>query len=222
MSSTHELRFAYAHPHPAVATDIAIFTLLRGRLHLLLIQRGAEPFHGAWALPGGFLGPDEDLDTCARRELREETGVDARLLQNFGNFSAPDRDPRERVISVAYLALLPAEAINLRADTDATEARWFAIGQIPNLAFDHDDIVLAALSSLRTRLKDLEVLFALLPKKFTLTELQTAYEAIAGETVEKRNFRKLALGSGHLRETAEFIRGSHRPARLFEVNDPRR
>jgi 8-oxo-dGTP diphosphatase len=208
--------FTYPYPHPAVATDIAIFTLRGADLCLLLIKRGTDPFAGRWALPGGFLNRTEDLDGCARRELREETGVDTALLLHFANFSAPDRDPRERVISVAYLALLPFDEITLKADTDAADAQWFAIGNLPDLAFDHDLIARTAISALRSRLSDLSLLLALLPGQFTLSALQSAYEAAAGGPIEKRNFRKLVLASGLIRETDEFSRGSHRPARLFE------
>lgn len=206
--------YTYAHPHPAVATDIAIFSLRPEGLSLLLIERGGMPFAGSWALPGGFLAPDETLDECARRELREETGVDAPVLFHFGNFSTPDRDPRERVISVAYLALLRFDSLRVQAASDAANAQWFTIGLLPQLAFDHDRIVIEALAALRAKLGDMQILFALLQERFTLTELQSAYEALAGTNVEKRNFRKMVVGA--VRETDEFSRGAHRPARLFE------
>jgi 8-oxo-dGTP diphosphatase len=209
--------YTYPYPHPAVAADVAIFAVVNDGLNLLLIERAAEPFSGSWALPGGFLQESEDLDACARRELREETGVDAEVLMHFANFSAPDRDPRERVISVAYLALLPHENLKLIAKTDAAQARWFEVESLPPLAFDHDVIVRDALESLRRQLSDLTLLFALLPKEFTLTELQRAYEAVIGAPTEKRNFRKTALASGRLAETDRFSGGAHRPARLYRV-----
>lgn len=208
--------FTYEYPHPAVATDIAVFTLRRGALNVLLIERGAEPFRGAWALPGGFLQPDEELDACARRELMEETGVDADLLVHFGNFSAPDRDPRERVISVAYLALLASDELRLQADTDAAQARWFAIDALPALAFDHHVILKRALEALSARAGRIQPLFALLPPRFTLSQLQGAYEAVIGEEAEKRNFRKMVATLGCVRETEDFVHGAHRPARLYE------
>lgn len=210
--------FTYEYPHPAVATDIAVFTLRRGALHVLLIERGADPFRGAWALPGGFLQPDEELDQCARRELREETGVDADLLQPFATFSAPDRDPRERVISVAYLALMASDELRLEASTDAAQARWFPVGDLPALAFDHAAILARALEVLGETARAIRPLFALLPARFTLSQLQSAYEAVTGEDAEKRNFRKTVAALGCVRETEEFAHGAHRPARLYAAN----
>jgi len=208
--------FTYEYPHPAVATDIAVFTLRRGALNVLLIERGAEPYLGAWALPGGFLMPDEELDQCARRELREETGVDADLLLQFGTFSAPDRDPRERVISVAYLALLASDELRLEASTDAAQARWFPVGDLPELAFDHAQILGRALEVLAARARQISPLFALLPARFTLSQLQGAYEAVTGEDAEKRNFRKMVSTLDCVTETEDFAHGAHRPARLYQ------
>lgn len=136
-------------------------------------------------------------------------------MWSFGNFSRPDRDPRQRVISVAYLALLPFETLNVAAGSDAVGARWFGVDALPRLAFDHDEIVEQGLKSLRNR-NDLSVLFALLPERFTLSALQSTYEAIMGKA-DKRNFRKMALESKLLKETNAFERGSHRPARLYEA-----
>lgn len=209
--------YTYEYPHPAVATDIAVFTLRRGALNVLLIERGADPYLGAWALPGGFLQPDEELDQCARRELLEETGVAADLLLQFGTFSAPDRDPRERVISVAYLALLPSDELRLEASTDAAQARWFPVGDLPALAFDHAVILGQALDVLATRARTIAPLFALLPARFTLSQLQSAYEAVTGDDAEKRNFRKTVATLGCVRETEDFAHGAHRPARLYEA-----
>lgn len=208
--------FTYEYPHPAVATDIAVFTLRLGALNVLLIERGADPYLGAWALPGGFLQPDEELDQCARRELHEETGVDAELLVHFANFSAPERDPRERVISVAYLALLPSDELRLEARTDAAQARWFPVAAPPRLAFDHETILARALEVLAGRARQISPLFALLPPRFTLSQLQSAYEAVTGEEAEKRNFRKMVATLGCVRETDDFAHGAHRPARLYE------
>ncbi len=211
--------YSYDYPHPAVATDVALFTLRAAELNLLLIKRGLEPFAGRWALPGGFLGPDENLDACARRELREETGVavGAADVHHFDNFSAPGRDPRpnERVISVAYLALLPSDQLAPRADTDAEDARWWPVRTLPALAFDHDEIAAAALAALRERAKAFEILLGLVPARFTLSQLQAAYDAVTGIASDKRNFSKAALASGAILETGELVRGAHRPARLY-------
>jgi 8-oxo-dGTP diphosphatase len=209
---------SYEHPRPAVATDIAVFTVRTGRLAVLLVRRGEPPFKGQWALPGGFLRADEDLETCARRELKEETGVEAALLQHVGNFSAPDRDPRW-VIAVAYFALLPDEELRPQAGTDAAEYRWFDVEEIPQLAFDHRYILDAALASLRGKVRNFELLFALLPARFTLRELQAAYDAISGRVSDKRNFR--AIARDHVRSTHEFARGAHRPAELYEPSPQR-
>lgn len=216
MLSTHEQGpFSYAYPHHAVATDIAIFTLSEERLAVLLIERGQDPFQGCWALPGGFLKPTEDLDTCAHRELFEETGVGAPLLRHFGNFSALNRDPRERVISVAYLALVRFDEVVLRAGTDASTAKWFGIADRPPLVFDHEMIVNAAIASLQAWIEHDDILLNLLPEKFTLSQAQAAYEAISGEPIDKRNFRAKILATGLLRETDDMERGAHRPARIY-------
>lgn len=212
----------YDHPRPAVATDIAVFTLRERALSVLLIRRKLEPFAGEWALPGGFLQESEDLDACARRELEEETGVRLALLHHVGNFSAPDRDPRGRVISVAYFALTPSAELEPKAATDASDAEWFALAEVPDLAFDHDVIIAYAIAAVRSRVERLDAdilpyLFALLPPRFTLTALQVAYEAILNEPVDKRNFRKRVLDTATVRETGEFEGGSHRPAQLFEA-----
>lgn len=210
--------FQYQYPHPAVATDIAIFTLREGQIALLLVKRRDAPFAGRWALPGGFLKDNEDLDSCARRELREETNVDAKFLEHFGNFSSPDRDPRERVISIAYFALVESKGIILRAGTDAAEARWWPAEKLPSkrmLAFDHEQIIGEALNALRSRAEDFEILFSLLPEKFTLSELQVVYEAVSAKTTDKRNFRKKVQASNLIDETSEFERGNFRPARLY-------
>ncbi|MFZ4066706.1 MAG: NUDIX hydrolase [Phenylobacterium sp.] len=208
--------FTYAHPRPAVATDIVILSLETGTLRLLLVRRGADPFGGWWALPGGFLQETEDLDACARRETEEETGVRPGRILQFANFSHPDRDPRGRVISVAYLALVPAGEVRLQAGTDAAEAVWRNLSEVGTLAFDHDDILAAALSRLATEVRaDPGFLLPLLPPAFTLARLQAAYEAAIGRTVDKRNFRKLVEESGSLRALDDFERGPHRPARLY-------
>jgi len=208
--------FCYEYPRPAVATDIVILSLVAGTLRLLLVRRGADPFGGWWALPGGFLQETEDLDACARRETEEETGVRPGRILQFANFSHPDRDPRGRVISVAYLALVRAGEVRLQAGTDAAEAVWRNLSEVGTLAFDHDDILAAALSRLAAEVRaDPGFLLPLLPPAFTLARLQAAYEAAIGRTVDKRNFRKLVEESGSLRALDEFERGPHRPARLY-------
>jgi 8-oxo-dGTP diphosphatase len=209
------LIYSYPYPHPALTTDIAVFTLREGRLCILLIERAEDPHAGAWALPGGFLRMDETLDACARRELLEETGVEASVLFPFANYSEPDRDPRERVISAAYLALMPFDRMSPRADSDATAFRWADLDDLPPLAFDHANIVEGAQKALRSRCEAFDILFGLLPAKFTLSAFQAAYEAVMGEPADRRNLHKAVLTSGLVTDTSETSRGRHRPARLF-------
>ena len=207
--------YSYPYPHPALTTDIAVFTLLEGRLCVLLIERAEEPYAGAWALPGGFLRMDETLDACARRELLEETGVEASVLFPFANYSEPDRDPRERVVSAAYLALIPFDQMSPRADSDAAAVRWACLDSLPPLAFDHAAIVEGAQKALRSRCEAFEILLGLLPARFTLSAFQGAYEAVMGEPADRRNLHKAVLASGLITATDEMSRGRHRPARLF-------
>ena len=208
--------YRYDHPRPAVATDVVILGLDAGALRVLLVRRGGDPFRGRWALPGGFLQEAEDLDACARRETEEETGVRPDRILQFANFSRPDRDPRGRVISVAYLALLRAEDVRLEAGTDAAEAAWFRLEEARDLAFDHDLILGAALERLAAEARaDPTFLFPLLPPAFTLARFQSAFEVAIGRPVDKRNFRKLVEDSGAVRPLEAFERGAHRPARLF-------
>jgi 8-oxo-dGTP diphosphatase len=211
------LNYSYPYPHPALTTDIAVFTLREGRLCVLLIERAEEPYAGAWALPGGFLRMDETLDACARRELLEETGVEASILFPFANYSEPDRDPRERVISAAYLALMPFDQMSPRADSDAAAFQWAPLDGLPQLAFDHADIVDGAQKALRSRCEAFEILFGLLPAKFTLSAFQAAYEAVMGKAADRRNLHKAVLASGLVTATGEMSGGRHRPARLFRA-----
>ena len=164
--------YCYDYPRPAVTTDICLFTVVDDELRILLIQRGAEPFKGAWALPGGFLSETETLDQCAARELKEETGVGNAHLEPFATFSAPDRDPRTRVITAAYLALVPAAVHALQSGSDADDAKWHSATRLPKLAFDHRDIIKAARVALREKIDREPLALGLLPVQFTLTRLQ--------------------------------------------------
>jgi 8-oxo-dGTP diphosphatase len=215
--------YCYAYPHPAVTTDIVVFTVRDEQLQVLLIRRGGEPFRGQWALPGGFLDPTEDLDQCAARELAEETGLSGLYLEQLYTFGRPDRDPRERVISVAYLALVPAHRFATRAGSDAATAAWVPYHQRPSLAFDHDEILGVAHRRVTAKLRYTAVAFELLPERFTLRELQRVYEILLGEAVDKRNFRKWALGLEQIEDTGERrCAGHHRPARLYRVRPDHR
>jgi 8-oxo-dGTP diphosphatase len=206
-----------AFARPSVTVDVVAFTAKARRLHVLLIRRGVWPFEGQWALPGGFVQMDEDLDTAAHRELNEETGVaGAEFLEQLYTFGKVDRDPRTRVISVAYYALLPEPSLAPHAGTDASEAQWWPVDELPALAFDHAHVLEIALDRLRAKLGYTSVAYALLPAEFTLTELQNVYELILGRELDKRNFRKKML-STELLEGLEKQRrgGAHRPAQLF-------
>ena len=212
------MTYTYEYPHPAVTVDVAVFTIADGRLAIVLVRRAAWPHAGKWALPGGFVGIDESLKRAAWRELREETGLKAGYLEQLGAFGRPDRDPRERVITVVYIALAPADRVELRAGSDAREARLFALDELPELAFDHARIVQLATERLRDRLDTEGVARQLLPEQFTLTELQQACEAVAGTPVDKRNFRKKLNALELVEATGEVRRdGPHRPAGLYRV-----
>ena len=214
-------QYCYWHPHPAVTTDIVLFTLRAEKLQLLLIRRRNPPFQGGWALPGGFLDLDEDLNDCAKRELEEETGIKDIYLEQLYTFGKHQRDPRERVISVAYYALIASDRITLKPASDATEAAWFALDELPKLAFDHREIVQKAHERLVAKLEYSTIAFQFMPKEFTLSELQTVYETIRSETLDKRNFRKWILARNLVEATGLERRvGSHRPAQLFNFKRP--
>lgn len=215
--------YKYDHPHPAVTTDIVIFTVRDEQLQLLLIKRRGEPFKGSWALPGGFVEIDEDLESGAMRELEEETGVKGVYLEQLYTFGAVDRDPRERVITVAYYALIPSDKLELRAASDADAVGWFAMNELPNLVFDHVKIVSTAHDRLIAKLEYSTIAFQFMPREFTLRELQEVYETILQEDVDKRNFRKSILGLDEIVETGKEKRdGAHRPAKLYRLRHPKR
>ena len=211
---------AEANRH-AVAVDVALFTIQEALLKVLLVKRGSPPFRGAWSLPGGFVRHDESVDEAALRELQEETGIRTVYLEQLYTLGDLDRDPRGRVISVSYYAVVHQERFELRAQRPAG-TKWFAVHRLPVLAFDHRDIVHAALERLRNKVNYTSVAFQLLPKKFTLSELQRAYEVILGQRLDKRNFRKKMLQLGMLRDTKEqHAEGRQRPARLYAFPEAR-
>ena len=212
------MAYTYEHPHPAVTVDVAVVTVMAGRLAVVLVRRQNWPHAGKWALPGGFVGIDESLKRAAWRELREETGLKAGYLEQLGAFGRPDRDPRERVITVVYIALAAADRIALQAGSDATDARLFPLDELPELAFDHARILQHATERLRERLDTEGVARRLMPERFTLTELQRACEAVAGTRTDKRNFRKMLNARELVEATGEVRRdGPHRPARLYRL-----
>lgn len=214
-------RYSYRYPHPAVTTDVVLFTLHEEALCVLLIERSNPPFQGMWALPGGFLGIEEDLEQCAMRELCEETGVEGIYLEQLYTFGAPGRDPRERIISVTYFALTRSDTLQLKAASDAARVAWFPVTRLPELAFDHAAIIRLARQRLVAKLHYSTIAFQLLPVDFTLSQLQSVYEILLGESLDKRNFRKAVLARGILRETGKFARsGNHRPAKTYRVSNP--
>ena len=173
-----ELKYHYKYPHPSVTTDCVIFGFDGTRLNVLLIERGNDPYKGCWAFPGGFLNMDESALEGAKRELYEETGLRDAYIHQFHAFSAPDRDPRERVISIAYFALV--RLTDVKAGDDAAKAQWFPLDEIPPLAFDHDKMLREALKALRRLIHFEPIGVELLPENFTKTQMQTLYEAILG------------------------------------------
>jgi 8-oxo-dGTP diphosphatase len=210
----------YQYARPAVTVDCVLFGVDEDDLRVLLIQRDLPPFEGKWALPGGFVRIDEPLEDAARRELEEETGLGKVFLEQLYTFGAVDRDPRERVVSVAYYALVNLRDHQVHAATDARDAAWFGMNDLPRLAFDHADIVQTALARLRGKLRYQPIGFELLPKKFTLTQLQHLYELVLERKLDKRNFRKRVLAMDLLVETDELERDvAHRAARLYRFDE---
>ena len=209
-------QYCYDHPRPAVTTDICLFTVAEDDLRILLIRRGLKPFKGSWTLPGGFVKQTETLDQCAARELAEETGVGGASLSAFATFSDPGRDPRDRVITAAYFALVPQGDHRLTSGSDADDARWHSMARLPELAFDHGDIIRAARQALVSKLDREPLALSLLPSRFTLTQVQKVYEAVEGQPLDKRNFRRSILSRAWIQETGDLERGRQRPAMLYQ------
>ncbi|MFV0136837.1 NUDIX domain-containing protein [Streptomyces sp. HMX87] len=213
----------HAYEPFAVTVDLAVFTLRAGALHVLLVERGQEPYAGRWALPGGFLLPDESAETAARRELAEETGL-AELtglhLEQLRTYSEPDRDPRMRVVSVAFTALLP-DPPEPRAGTDAAEARWLPYDSAAGLAFDHDRILADARERVGAKLEYTCLATAFCPAEFTLGELQQVYETVWGTTLDRPNFRRKVLATPGFVEpvpgAARLTGGRGKPAALYRA-----
>lgn len=200
-----------------VTVDVVLFTIRDRKLHLLLIRRLAKPFENRYALPGGFVRENESLDTAAIRELGEETGVAHVYLEQLYTFGDPKRDPRGRVITVAYYALVPPDQA-LEAGTDASDAAWFPITELPPLAFDHRKIAEYAHQRIRNKLEYTNVGFELLPDRFTLTELQLVHEAILGQALDKRNFRRKIIQKGIVKPTKEWQQTGRKPAQLYRFS----
>lgn len=201
-----------------VTVDVVILALRDEDLQVLLVRRKNPPFEGKWAIPGGFVRHEESLEDAAARELHEETGVRDVHIEQLYTFGTLNRDPRGRMVTVAYVALVPAP-LALHAGTDASEAQWKSVYGLPEMAFDHEEIVTYALKRLRYKLEYTAVGFRMLPKTFTLSQLQRAYETILGEKLDKRNFRRRILQAGIIEETGEMQTGDGRPAKLYRYRE---
>ncbi|MFH1308187.1 MAG: NUDIX domain-containing protein [archaeon] len=208
-----------AYENPKVTVDLVVFTIKDNDLKVLLIKRAIEPYKGNWAIPGGFLKINETVEEAAKRELKEETGIETVYLEQLYTFSQPDRDPRGRVITVTHLALVNSSELKLKASSDAAEAHWFSTYKIPKLAFDHNKILEYAIKRLRWKFEYTTIAFSLLPDKFTLTQLQKTYDIVFNKKFDKRNFRKKILSLGILKLTKQIKKNvSHRPPRLYSSN----
>jgi 8-oxo-dGTP diphosphatase len=213
-------KWVYEWPRPAVTVDVVLFTvagaLQQLRLRVLLIQRDEEPYRGGWALPGGFVRSDEDLPAAAARELEEETGITGAYLEQVVAVGTPGRDPRGHTVTVVWVGLVPGDRCQLTASGDAAQAQWFDVAELPELAFDHAELLRSALAHLRGRLAEAPVCFELLPEAFTLSELQALVEAILGRSVDRRNFRRKVQELGLVEEAVGVRKeGAHRPAQLY-------
>ncbi|NOZ49672.1 MAG: NUDIX hydrolase [Chloroflexi bacterium] len=211
--------YTYKYPRPMITVDLVLFTFVQQELRVLLIERGREPFAGTWALPGGFVEIDEELEVAAQRELWEETGVAKVYLEQLYTFGTPHRDPRGRVITVAYVGIVGADETHvIRAGDDARKAQWYNVYALPPLAFDHGHIIDYAVQRLRYKLEYTALGFLLLPELFTLSELQQVYEIVLQEKLDKRNFRRKVLSQGIIEKTEQLRYGDHRPARLYRFS----
>ena len=210
------------YDRPSVTVDVVIFTLQERELHVLLVKRKRWPFEGRWAIPGGFIQMDESLEQAARRELEEETGVRDIYLEQLYTFGNPKRDPRTRVISVAYIALVRADTQTLRISEESIDVRWFPVRRLPGpLAFDHDHILATALGRLRSKLEYTTLAFQLLPEVFSILELKHIYEQIWGEEIDKGNFYRKIKDANILEDTGMRREGRGRPTALYRFRRDR-
>lgn len=202
---------------PSVAVDVITFTIFENELKILLVKRDIEPYKNYWAIPGGFVGEKESLEDAAKRELLEETGVNNVYLEQLYSFGNPGRDPRTRVISVSYFALISSEiALKTKGSTDVKEAKWFSIKELPDLAFDHAEIIDYALKRLQWKMEYTNAAYSILDEVFTLTDLQKVYEIIFSKLFDKRNFRKKIIALNLVEPTGKtVVRGVHRPAMTY-------
>lgn len=201
---------------PKVAVDIIVFTVREETLQVLLVQLKSPPYAGMWAFPGGLVPSGESTEAAAARGLFETTGVKDVYLEQLYTFSNPHRDPHGHVVSVAYVALVNRARMHLRVPGTCVNIDWIPVAAPPPLAYDHADMLQYALLRLRWKLEYTNIVYSLLPREFTLTELQRVYEIILGRSLDKRNFRKKMLSLGLLQAMRGVAKaGAHRPARLY-------
>lgn len=214
------MAYTYPYARPAVTVDCVVFGFSTDTaLKVLLIRRKLPPYEGCWALPGGFVQMAESVDEAAVRELREETGVEDVFLEQLYTFGAVGRDPRDRIISVAYYALINLQSHPVQAASDASDARWFELAELPALGFDHREILDCAIARLRAKIRYEPIGFELLPKAFTLSQLQTLYEQVLERPLDKRNFRKKLLKMNLLIDTGKKEKDvAHRAAQLYQFD----
>ncbi|WP_298781874.1 NUDIX domain-containing protein [uncultured Polaribacter sp.] len=202
-----------------LTVDAVVFGYEAGSISVLLIKRKYEPFKGEWAIPGGFVLNDESLEEAVERELKEETGIKINYLEQLYTFGKPKRDPRNRVVSVAYFGLIKPSAFKIFASTDAEEVQWFKIDELPKLSFDHEEILNMAITRLQSKITYEPVGFELLDTKFPFSDLEKLYTTLLGRAIDRRNFRKKILGLNILDQLDEKVsKGSGRPANLFKFN----
>ena len=213
--------YNYEYPRPALTVDCIIFGLdAQQELKVMLIQRDIPPFKGQWAIPGGFVRIEETLEEAALRELQEETGIHHIFLEQLYTFGDLGRDPRDRTVTVAYYALINLVEQKIQASTDARAAEWFAISNIPQLAFDHNQILQIAIARLRSKIRYEPIGFELLPQNFSLSQLQRLYETVLDRPLDKRNFRKKILGMDLLIDTGKVEHNvAHRAAKLYQFDE---
>jgi 8-oxo-dGTP diphosphatase len=205
------------YEQPGITVDLAIFTVNHNKLKVMLVKRAEAPFRENWSLPGGFLLHDESLEEAAQRVLREKTSVQNVYMEQLYTFGDPKRDPRSRVITVAYFALIPWKELDKPESKKVAGLTWAAVDALPKLAFDHRQILNYAVKRLRSKASYSNIVYGLMPKHFRLSELQSMYEIIINDKLDKRNFRKQMLATGLLEETGKKdSSGAHRPAMLYQ------
>ena len=204
------------YEQPAVTVDLVIFTVNDDMLKVMLVKRADEPFADSWSIPGGFLKTSESLEDAALRVLKEKAGVENVYVEQLYTFGNPNRDPRARVITVTYFALIPWKDLIQPASGKVSNLMWASVTHLPKLAFDHREIVEYAVQRLRAKASYSNIVYGLMPRQFRLSELQRMYEIIINDKLDKRNFRKRMLATGLLQETGRKDHaGAHRPAMLY-------